>query len=114
MMVKIGLRFIVVSAGVALVLLTLFSDLSPERVETFKDARVGSDVSIECVVVQCNHSKTGLILKTMDRDGAGASIFFPPSVLAAPVPVGSVIKVTVTPSEDDPTFLFASSFKLLT
>ncbi|HEY3420833.1 MAG TPA: hypothetical protein VGK23_09790 [Methanomassiliicoccales archaeon] len=112
-MVKIGLRSLVVCAGVALLLLSILSDLSPERVDLFKDVKVGNEGTVECVVVQCNHSKTGLIITAMDKDGAGASIFLPPSVLAAPVPPGSVIKVVLTPSEDDPTFMFASSFELI-
>jgi hypothetical protein len=112
-MVKIGLRSLVVSAGIALLLLTVLSDLSPEQVDLFKDAKIGSEVTIECVVVQCNHSKTGHILTAMDKGGAGASIYLPSAVLATPVPAGSVIKATVTPSEDDSTFLFASSVKLV-
>ena len=112
-MVKIGLRSLVVSAGVALLLLTVFSDLVPAHVDGFEDAMIGDTVSVECVVVQCNHSKTGLIITALDRNGVGASIFLQPSVLAAPVPVGSVVRVMVTPSEDDPKFMFASSIKVL-
>lgn len=109
---KISLRSLVVSAGVALVLLTVFSDLVPERVDEFKDAMVGSEVSVECVVVQCNHSKSGLIVTAIDMSGARASIFLAPSVLAEPITAGTAIRVVVTPSGDDPGFFFASSIEL--
>ena len=112
-MVKIGLRSLIVSAGVALVLMTVFSDLVPAHVDGFGDVAAGKDASVECIVVQCNHSKTGLIMTALDRNGAGASIFLSPSVLAAPVPAGTVVRVTVTPSEDDPAFLFASKIEVL-
>jgi hypothetical protein len=110
---KMGLRSLIVSAGVALVLLTVLSDLVPGHVDGFDDVAVGKSVSVECVVVQCNHSKSGLIMTALDRNGAGASIFLSPSVLAAPVPVGTVVRVTVIPSGDDPTFLFASKIEVL-
>ena len=110
---KIGLRALVVSAAVALFLLTVFSDLAPDRVAGFGDAVIGGTVSIDCVVVSCNHSKTGLIMTAVDRNGAEARIFLQPSVMAAPVPCGSVVRVAVTPSEEDPAFMFASSFKVL-
>jgi hypothetical protein len=112
-MAKIGLRSLVISAGVALVLLTVFSDLVPAHVDGFEDAAVGNNVSIECIVVQCNHSKSGLIISALDRNGAGASIFLSPSVLAGPVSVGTVVRVTLTPSEDDPMFMFASKIEVL-
>jgi hypothetical protein len=112
-MAKISLRSLVVSAGVALVLLTVFSDLVPAHVDGFEDVAVGSNMSVECIVVQCNHSKSGLIMTALDRNGAGASIFLSPSVLAGPVAVGTVVRVTVTPSEDDPTFMFASKVEVL-
>ena len=112
-MVKIGLRSLVVSAGVALVLLTIFSDLVPDHVEGFADATSGGAVMVECVVVQCNHSKNGLIITAVDRNGLEASIYLQPSVLPDPVPAGSVVKLAVTPSETDPRFMFASSFEIL-
>ncbi len=112
-MVKIGLRSLVISAAAALVLLTVFSDLAPSHVDGFKDVGGSDPVSVECIVVQCNHSKTGLIMTAMDRDGARASIFLQPSVLEDPVPAGSVVRVSVTPSSDDATFMFASSAEVL-
>jgi hypothetical protein len=111
-MVKISLRSLAVSAGVALLLLTVFSDLSPERVDLFKDVKAGGEVTVVCVVMQCNHSKTGLILNVMDRSGAVVGVYVPASIMAVPVPIGSAIRVTVTPSENDPTFMFASSVEL--
>jgi hypothetical protein len=84
-MVKIGLRSLVLAAGIALALLTVFSNLTPEQVEAFRDAKVGSEVTVECVVVQCNHSKTGLILTAIDVEGAEASIFLSQSVMAIPI-----------------------------
>ena len=110
---KFGLRSLVVSAGVALVLLSTFSDLVPDHVDGFADAANGRAVIVECVVVQCNHSKTGLIITAVDRNGAEASIYLQPSVLSDPVPVGSIVKLTVTPSDADPKFMFASSFEIL-
>jgi hypothetical protein len=112
-MAKIGLRALVISAGVALVLLTMFSELAPIQVVDFGDAAVGGTVSIDCVVVSCNHSKTGLIMTAVDRNGAEARIYLQPSVLAEPVPSGSVVRVAVTPSEEDPVFMFASSVEVL-
>ena len=110
---KFGLRSLVVSAGVALVLLTMFSDLVPDHVDGFADAASGKPVIVECAVVQCNHSKTGLIMTAVDRNGAEASVYLQPSVLPDPVPIGSVVKLEVTPSDTDPTFMFASSCKVL-
>jgi hypothetical protein len=112
-MIKIGLRSLVIFASVALVLLTVFSDLAPVHVEGFKDVTGSDPVSVECVVVQCNHSKTGLIMTAMDRDGAEARVFLQPSVLAEPVPTGSVVRLVVTPSADDAMFMFASSAEVL-
>lgn len=112
-MMKFGLRSLVVSAGVALVLLTVFSDLTPAHEDGFKDVVSGKTVSVECIVIQCNHSRTGLIITAMDRNGAQASIFLQPSVLPEPVPAGSVVRLAVTPSDDDPTFMFASSAEVL-
>jgi hypothetical protein len=110
---KIGLRSLVACAAVALVLLTVFSDLMPAKVEGFEDAVSGDKVSVDCVVVHCNRSRTGLIMTAMDRDGVQASIFFQPSILAEPVPAGSLVRVSVTPSDDDPMFMFASSAEVL-
>ena len=113
-MVRIGLRTLVVCAGTALVLLTVFSDLAPDHVTGFGDAVSGGTVSVDCIVIQCNHSKTGLIMTAMDQNGAQASIFLQPSVLAEPVPAGAMVRLDVTPSDGDATFLFASSAKVLT
>ncbi len=110
--VKVGLRSLVVSAGVALVLLTAFSELTPQPVDLFKDAMEGSEVSVECIVIQCNQSKSGHIITAMDKGGEVASIYLSPSVLAASVPAGSVIRVVLTPSEDDPSFMFASFLEI--
>ena len=113
-MVKIRLRTLVVCAGIALVLLTIFSDLTPVHANGFQDAVGGGTVSVDCVVISCNHSKTGLIMTALDRNGIQASIFLQPSVLADPVPAGSVVRVAVTPSDDDASFMFASSAVVLT
>ena len=103
----------VVSAGVALVLLSIFSDLVPEHVDGFANAANGGAVLVECVVVQCNRSKTGMIIAAIDRNGAEASIYLQPSVLSDPVPVGAVVKMTVTATDADPAFMFASSFEII-
>ena len=55
-MVKIGLRPLVVCAAVVLVLMTVFSDLTPDHVAGFKDAVSGDTVSVDCIVIQCNHT----------------------------------------------------------
>ena len=123
---KIGLGTLTIFAGVALVLLVvfsdlapdnaesfLFSDLAPDNAESFSDAESGSTVTVDCVSLQCNRSKTGLIMTAVDRDGVQASIYLNPSVLAVPVPAGSVVRVAVTPSDDDPTFLFAASVEVI-
>jgi hypothetical protein len=112
-MKKIGIRSLVVCAAVVLTLLTVFSDLMPHKVEGFQDAVSGGTVSVDCIVVHCNRTKTGLIMTAMDRDGVQASIFLQSSILAEPVPAGSVVRVAVTPSDDDPMFMFASSAEVL-
>jgi hypothetical protein len=112
-MVKIGLRSLVVSAGVALVLLTISSDLVPAHVDGFADAISDGQVLVVCVVVQCNRSKTGLIVDAVDQNGLEASIYLQPSVLSDPIPIGSVVRLDVTPSDTDPTFMFASSCEVL-
>ena len=110
---KIGLGTLTIFAGVALVLLVVFSDLAPDNAESFSDVESGSTVTVDCVSLQCNRSKTGLIMTAVDRDGVQASIYLNPSVLADPVPAGSVVRVAVTPSDDDPTFLFAASVEVI-
>ena len=110
---KIGLGTLTTCAGVALVLLVVFSDLAPDNAESFSDAESGSTVTVDCVSLQCNRSKTGLIMTAIDRDGVQASIYLNPSVLADPVPTGSVVRVAVTPSDDDPAFLFAASVEVI-
>jgi hypothetical protein len=110
---KIGLGTLTICAGVALVLLVIFSDLAPDNAESFSDAETGSTVTVDCVSLQCNRSKTGLIMTAVDRDGVQARIYLNPSVLADPVPAGSVVRVAVTPSDDDPTFLFAASVEVI-
>jgi hypothetical protein len=112
-MAKIGLKALVISAGVALVLLTLFSELMPVQVNGFRDVTIGDTVSIDCMVVSCGHSKTGLIMTAVDRNGDEARIYLQSSVLAEPVLSGSAVRVAVTPSEEDPAFMFASSVKVL-
>jgi hypothetical protein len=112
-MVKIGIRSLVACAMVALILLTILSDLTPRRVEGFNDAVKGGTVSVDCIAVSCNRSKTGLIMTALDQNGDRASIFLGPSVLKDPVPAGSSVRLAVTPSDDDPTFMFASSAVVL-
>ena len=112
-MVKFGLRSLVVSAGVALVLLTISSDLVPAHVDGFADVISDGQVLVECVVVQCNRSKTGLIIDAVDQNGVEASVFMQPSVLSDPIPIGAVVKLDVTPSDTDPKFMFASSCEVL-
>jgi hypothetical protein len=112
-MVKIGLKSLVACALVSLILLTIFSDLKPDHVEGFRDAVSGATVSVDCIVVHCNHSKTGLIMTALDRNGAQANIFLQPSVMADPVPAGSLMRLAVTPSDDDATFMFASSAEII-
>ncbi len=110
---KISLRALVISAGVALLLMTAFSDLAPTRIEGFGNATAGEPVSIDCVVVRCDHSKTGLIVTAMDRMGVEARIYLRSAVMPEPVPVGTLLRIVVTPSEEDPHFMFASSVEVL-
>lgn len=112
-MVKPGLRSLVICAAIALALLTLFSDLAPDRVDGFDDAVSGDTVSVDCIVIHCNRSKTGMIMTAIDRDMVQASIFLQPSVLLELVPAGSLVRVAVTPSDDDKMFMFASSAEVL-
>ena len=112
-MARISLRALVISAGVALFLMTAFSDLAPVRIESFGNATAGGPVSVDCVVVRCDHSKTGLIVRAMDRTGVEARIYLQPAVMPEPVPVGTLLRFVVTPSEEDPLFMFASSVEVL-
>ena len=112
-MVKIGLRSLVGCAMLALILLTVFSDLTPHRVEGFKDAVKGSPVSVDCIVISCNNSKSGFIMSALDQNGDHAGIFLALSVLSEAVPAGSSVRLTVAPSDDDPAFMFASSAEVL-
>lgn len=112
-MVKFALRSLVACATVALVLLTVFSDLTPHSVDGFEDAVQGGDVSVDCIVLHCNRTKTGFIMTALDQKGEQASIFLAPSVLNGPVPAGSAVRMVVTPSDDDPDFFFASSAEVL-
>lgn len=112
-MAKISLRALVISAGVALFLMTVFSDLAPAHIEGFGNTTAGETVSVDCVVVRCDQSKTGLIVTAMDRTGVEARIYLQSAVMPEPVPVGSVLRIVVTPSEEDPLFMFASSVEVL-
>jgi hypothetical protein len=112
-MIKIGLRSLVVCATVALILLTIFSDLTPHHVEGFEDAVKGGPVSVDCIVIHCNHTKSGFIMTALDQNGDQASIFLAQSVLNESVAAGSAVRLAVTPSDDDPNFLFASSAEVL-
>ncbi len=112
-MAKISLRALVISAGVALFLMTAFSDLAPVHIEGFGNATAGESVSVDCVVVRCDHSKTGLIVTAMDKTGVEARIYLQLAVLSEPVPAGTVLRMVVTPSEEDPSFMFASFVEIL-
>jgi hypothetical protein len=111
---KISVRSLTIAAGIVLLALAITSDLTPVQVVGFQDATGGDPATVDCIVVQCNRSKTGIIINAVDQNGGRASIYFQPSVLQELLPAGSAIKVAVTPSDDDPTFLFASSIEVLT
>lgn len=99
-------------ACLSIAALMLLSDFSPPPAEDL--ASVDTDGSeISCLVVSSRTTEKGHVLNLTDTSGHFAEAFCSFEVAADPPPDGSMVRVVVEPSADDPSFLFVQKLEVV-
>lgn len=90
----------------------LLSDFSPRPVEDIPSLdRDGGELT--CLVVSSRTTAKGHFLDLADPQGNFAEAFCPLNVAGTAPPDGTLVRVVVEPSEDDPFFLFVRELEEL-
>ncbi|MBI0584802.1 MAG: hypothetical protein ISF22_11345 [Methanomassiliicoccus sp.] len=85
--------------------LMAMSDFSPSQVSSIGDLDE-DPAAISAIALSCRPCAGGFLLLLSDGAGGEATAFCPSDLLSGAVPDGTLVRVTVQRSADDPDFLY--------
>ena len=108
---KVGASALFALATAAVVALLLLSDFGPAPLTGLRDLGADEDAELTAIAVRCRPCANGYLLNLSDGDGGQADAFCPLGLLTVPIPNGTLVKVTLRRSADDPTFLIVQKIQ---
>jgi hypothetical protein len=107
-------RTLLVAASLAVFVLLMLSDFKPIQVVSFSETSSGGGrFKISCVVIDSGTSQKGWVLTLRDCAGNEVGAFLNRELSYEPPATGAIVEIIGEVAEDDPSFVFIESLKVI-